>query len=139
MRLYLPGNPIALKRGRMANGRIYDSQKLEKKAVQWEMVIQRGDSLFKGPVAVKITFKLPAPVLLVNKLSKGKIEAFPPHSKKPDLDNLIKFYLDCMNGIIFFDDAQVYSLYAEKVYALESGTEIIIWGIDDEGVQRDFQ
>lgn len=37
-------------------------------------------------------------------------------SNKPDIDNLIKFYMDCMNGLVYKDDAQVVSINAQKVY-----------------------
>jgi len=36
---------------------------------------------------------------------------------KPDIDNLIKFYLDAMNGICFADDKQVTQIGAEKLYS----------------------
>ena len=49
-----------------------------------------------------------------------------PHMKKPDLDNLVKFYCDISNGILYEDDAQIYSLVARKKYALEPKTEITI-------------
>ena len=38
---------------------------------------------------------------------------------KPDVDNLVKFYMDAMNGIFYFDDAQIVSLHARKVYGFE--------------------
>ena len=36
-----------------------------------------------------------------------------------DVDNLVKFYMDAMNGIFYFDDAQIVSLHATKVYGHE--------------------
>lgn len=38
---------------------------------------------------------------------------------KPDLDNLIKAFLDAANGVLYEDDAQIVSLQAEKIYAPE--------------------
>ena len=38
---------------------------------------------------------------------------------KPDTDNLVKFYMDAMNGIFYVDDAQIVSLHARKVYGYE--------------------
>ncbi len=40
-----------------------------------------------------------------------------PPASKPDLDNYIKFYLDCANGVLFADDSQVYALTARKFYS----------------------
>jgi hypothetical protein len=39
------------------------------------------------------------------------------HHKKPDVDNLQKYVLDCMNEAIIHDDAQIYSILAEKEYS----------------------
>lgn len=29
------------------------------------------------------------------------------HTRKPDHDNILKFYMDCMNKLVFVDDVQV--------------------------------
>lgn len=36
---------------------------------------------------------------------------------KPDIDNLAKYYLDCMNGLLFQDDKQIISLKCLKKYS----------------------
>ena len=49
--------------------------------------------------------------------------------KKPDIDNLIKFVLDALQGQngFFFDDSQVVRLYAEKIYTDDNPhTEVMI-------------
>ncbi len=38
----------------------------------------------------------------------------------PDIDNVIKYYLDCSNGILFKDDALVATVNARKLYDNES-------------------
>jgi hypothetical protein len=48
------------------------------------------------------------------------------HVKKPDVDNLIKYYLDCMNGICYLDDSQVSIAHAIKLYSPTPRTEIIL-------------
>ena len=51
-----------------------------------------------------------------------------PHTKKPDIDNLIKFVLDALQGQngYYLDDSQVVRLYAEKIYTDNPHTEIMI-------------
>jgi len=49
------------------------------------------------------------------------------HTKKPDLDNLIKLIKDACNKIIWKDDAQVVSIFAEKVYSETPRKEVIIY------------
>jgi Holliday junction resolvase RusA-like endonuclease len=50
--------------------------------------------------------------------NRNKLKSASPewHSKKPDLDNLVKFVKDCLNGIAWKDDAQVVTLAATKKY-----------------------
>lgn len=48
------------------------------------------------------------------------------HVKKPDLDNMVKFVKDCLNGIAWHDDSQITCLFAEKEYSYNPRTEIII-------------
>ena len=49
------------------------------------------------------------------------------HIKKPDLDNLLKFTKDCLNGVVWKDDAQVFSIIAEKRYDPNPKTIISIF------------
>ena len=55
------------------------------------------------------------------------------HTKKPDIDNLIKFTLDALSGHngFFLDDNQIYSIYAEKIYSDNPHTEILIADEDE--------
>ena len=49
------------------------------------------------------------------------------HTKRPDVDNFVEFYMDCMNKLVYLDDSQVIELSATKEYDdKESYTEIII-------------
>ena len=48
------------------------------------------------------------------------------HVKKPDIDNTTKMCLDCMNGIVYLDDKQIYKVTAEKQYGEKSRTEIVV-------------
>jgi Holliday junction resolvase RusA-like endonuclease len=49
------------------------------------------------------------------------------HTKKPDLDNLLKFYIDGLNGIAYSDDSQI-ARYGEacKRWGEKPRTRIII-------------
>ena len=39
------------------------------------------------------------------------------HTKRPDLDNLVKAVLDALNGLAWRDDAQIHTLNISKVVA----------------------
>lgn len=61
--------------------------------------------------------------------SEKKVKEYDPFCKKGDIDNIIKFYTDSMNKIIYYDDCQIYSVMSEKRYTYgDQRTEIeVIW------------
>ena len=59
----------------------------------------------------------------------GKLKASAPqyHTvKRYDTDNLLKWVLDCLNGMAWKDDCQVVELYGKKEYSDNPRTEIKI-------------
>jgi Holliday junction resolvase RusA-like endonuclease len=68
----------------------------------------------EGPLALSITFIMPRPK---NKVWKQKPMPRYCHTKKPDLDNLVKAVLDALNGLASRDDAQIHTLHISKVVA----------------------
>lgn len=74
------------------------------------------------PVKLSIVFFVPRPAAHFLG-SRRTAEAILPewrgeisHLGKPDLDNLIKFIMDVLNGIGYEDDNQVYKISSKKVY-----------------------
>lgn len=60
-------------------------------------------------------------------------------TSKPDLDNLIKFYLDCGNGILWLDDRFIGQLTSSKWYDTEPRTVIKLEHVthDDRQISSD--
>jgi Holliday junction resolvase RusA-like endonuclease len=119
MILYIVGNPIALKRPRFTRfGHTYDSQKAEKQAVIMQMKTQKICFYPIEPLKIimDFCFKRPKSHYYTGKNSDKLKTTAPVFVGKPDIDNLIKFYLDCMNGLVFKDDSQVIKIAARKQY-----------------------
>ena len=59
-----------------------------------------------------------------------KLKETAEHTKKPDLDNLIKAVTDALNGVVYEDDSQISCIYAEKLYTPgnDPRVEILITG-----------
>ena len=106
---------------------IYDRQKREKELVRWQLKSQFQRPILTVPLLVGIVFRMAIPKstskIMKAQMLDGKIIH---HMKKPDVDNLTKFVLDCMNRLVFEDDAQICTLYAKKIYCIDPGTEIKI-------------
>jgi Holliday junction resolvase RusA-like endonuclease len=71
-----------------------------------------------------VNFYMPIPKSATKKQLR-EIEKHPKHYRKPDIDNLLKFSLDCLNGELFKDDSLIWSLNALKGYHTEPGTYIM--------------
>ena len=105
---------------------VYDKQKKEKQMIHWQLMDQFCEEKITSPIAMDITFGMPIPPStsrpLREQMSAGEIH----HMKKPDIDNLTKFILDCMNDFIFVDDSQICSLNLKKVFSSQPSTLIVI-------------
>lgn len=62
-----------------------------------------------APVRLLVVFYLPRPKSLGRRVTH--------HTKKPDLDKLVRSVLDGLTGVLFNDDSQVVDLQARKRYA----------------------
>ena len=114
---FVPGTPASkgsLNKGR--NGNLYPSDpklKAWAHAVAWHARIAAPQAPpTTEPIEINILFKLP-----------GGINV---HTKKPDLDKLIRAILDSLTGIVYKDDCQVWNIHASKVYSTEPGAKITV-------------
>jgi len=48
------------------------------------------------------------------------------YPKRIDIDNVYKSVTDAMNGIVYLDDSQIVEAHIKKVYAEESGANIMV-------------
>jgi len=122
--IIIPGVPVPLQRPRFFNtGRVtkmYDPQMHKKREAAYIISSQSPAHLSKSDTrvvfSVDFTFLMPIP----KSMSKGGqniLKWLPCHDDTPDVDNLIKFYLDAANGTIWKDDSSVYQVSASKFYS----------------------
>ena len=82
-----------------------------------------------GAVRLSLWFFLPIPASYSEKrkaeLLKGTAAmGSASHTKRPDLDNLIKSVSDALNGVVFGDDCQIVQVEAIKRYGLTPSVNI---------------
>lgn len=121
----IPGTPISKKRPRFARrGKFvttYNPQESEEgKFICLMQNNSHGHEPIPAgtPIFLTLIFYMPIPASTPKKKRDGLMY----HTKKPDLDNLIKFFKDCANGILWHDDSQVVHIEAAKMYANEPKT-----------------
>ena len=77
------------------------------------------------PIAAYIYISMPVPQSYSKKRSKDCLDGFERPTKKPDLDNVAKAFLDACNGIVYKDDSQVVSLHVTKVYGDIASVQVL--------------
>ena len=128
--LTIPGAPIAKKRPRFVRrGNFvgtYNCQETEEGRFLFEIQKQWARPVIEGPLRIWCLFEMPIPKGTSKKkmiaMDQDKIK----HIKKPDIDNLVKFCCDCLNGVVWKDDSLIYSLHGSKMYSTEPKTIITI-------------
>lgn len=104
----------------------YDPLKKEKEGCKWVIQNKFDFLLIQNSVTAFITYYMPLPKSWSEKKKNKMLNQ--PHVSRPDIDNLLKFTFDCMNGIVFKDDSQIYHLASEKIYSHNPRTEIcLLW------------
>jgi len=141
MLIEIPGEPQSDARPRAARIggfiKFYDCKAKEKQIVKKFLMCEIATQLKDFPIevhsitfgtsfSIKFEFYMPIPQSWSEKKRQNAHLQKIPHTVKPDIDNLSKFYLDCMNKIIYHDDSQITNLLAQKSYSLVPKTVILI-------------
>lgn len=134
IRFVVRGDPKALQRPRLNRRVVYDPSGPEKKLFKNEIVAQWGRicegagadmqmPLFKRdqPVAVNMTFRMRRPNsdFVGGKRGMGRLKEAAVGKRwslvHKDADNMEKFVLDCLCGVLYADDCQVVDSHKWKV------------------------
>lgn len=121
MRIQIDGPPIPYARPRVTKFATFDPRSSEKKRVKAEMLSKRPEKL-EGPLRINLIFNIYIPKSASKKKQLEMEEGVLKPTKKPDLDNLVKFILDCSNGILFHDDSHILEITASKRYSKAPST-----------------
>ena len=130
MKIVIDGCPVAQTRmrfsGRNGIGRVYDPRQKEKRSIKEFISVDFSNrDLFNHP-RVSFVFHMPIPKSIPRRLASIYESGFLKHDKKPDTDNFIKLYLDCMDGILFDGDQKVSLGACVKLYHPHPKTIILI-------------
>jgi Holliday junction resolvase RusA-like endonuclease len=119
-------------KARRAGNRIfmYDPSSKEKDNFKKQYIEYAPKYPLEGAISVSMIFHMPRPKshYRSGRYSHLLKESAPTlHVSKPDIDNLVKFYLDAMTGSFWKDDSSVCTVEASKIYSEEGLIEIEYW------------
>lgn len=138
--IVIPGVPIPKARPRfyIRNGKqfAYDPQNQEKNAIRASVENCAVMDMFHGNFCstqnnYKMLFEFQMPWSSVATTSDKKLFEWgiQMSAHKPDVDNMVKFYCDVLNEIIYPDDSQVIDIHAIKTFSQNPKTIIDIMAI----------
>ena len=129
--LELMGKPIpkhrprSCKRGNFIH--VYNDQNKIMEEYRWQIKGMFNAPIYTIPMRIGATFFTPIPKGTPKARRAEMLANILRPMSKPDLDNLVKFILDCMNGIVYQDDCQVCEFgVVEKRFGLEPKTVVRI-------------
>ena len=129
MKIIIPDCPISQIRMKFSSkggfGRIYDPREKEKTKLKSFLTSNYSGKKFEFP-RISFVFHMPIPKSIPKKQLPIFKSGMLKHTKKPDVDNLIKLYLDCLDGICFDGDQKVNLGDSVKLYHPFPKTIIII-------------
>ena len=130
--------PLAQQRhkARRAGNRIimYDPSSKDKARFKEECAKFEPKQPLEGAISVSMVFSMPRPQ---SHYRGGRFAHLLKHSSpsqhtsRPDLDNIVKFYLDAMTGMFWKDDANVCTIEASKIYSNQGSVEIEYWNCSE--------
>lgn len=80
----------------------------------------------EGALEAFIYVTFPVPASYSKKRTEACLSDSEKHTKKPDLDNVVKAVLDGMSDIVFLSDSQITSIHATKVYGEVAKVEVMV-------------
>lgn len=128
--LTIEGKPLAKSRPRIFSrgGRsfAYDKQSEQMKLMKEIIKSQVHSPLLEGPIIIHMAFHFQVPKYFTKKKFHEAVQKKLWHTKKPDIDNLIKAAADVCTGTVYADDRQIVEIIATKCYSLTDYTVIEI-------------
>lgn len=131
MHFYVEGNPVSWSAHKGFGRKSFNPKYKEREFYRWKLLEECEEhSPIECAVRIDILYQMTIPSSypkkFVSQIEQGRVQ----HVKRPDLDNLNKFLLDCMKGVVFKDDSQVYQINCRKEYGKKPGTHISVYPYD---------
>ncbi len=129
--LVIYGEPVGKGRPRVTFKGKFTHTYTPEKTKNYEELIQNTylsnytyDDILDGPIKANIVAYFPIPDSASKKKKESLLKNYEKHTKKPDIDNVIKSVFDALNNIAFTDDSNIIEVSAKKLYSNEPRVEL---------------
>ena len=144
------GSPVSLPRHRVArSGHMYNPVQKQQNQFITSCLPYLPEEPLEGPLMIRLVFYFDRP--LSHYGSKNKVKFLKDgmdtyHTKRKDLDNLVKFVLDALNKKAYYDDSQIAQISTVKLYTDRgtARTRVELFSLNEteyligESIQEDF-
>lgn len=121
------GRPRFARRGAFTHAYTPEKTKTYEDEIRMMARAAMGSSeVLDTPVTVAIYIRVGIPASFSKQKRKDALAGILKPTKKPDADNILKCFLDAMNGIVYLDDKQVVNIHLTKLYAEIPAVEIMV-------------
>lgn len=129
--LVIEGEPIGKGRPRVTNRGSFAHAYTPSKTKNYERLIQNTflskynyEDILQGPIEANIVAYFPIPSSVSKKKQSLLLNNFEKHTKKPDIDNVVKSVFDALNNLAFEDDSNIIRVSAKKLYSTNPRVEL---------------
>ena len=125
VKFIIPGEPKGKGRPRFSTSGKYPRAYTPKETANYENLVkviylEDGNPKFEGAIKARITAYFQPPASASKKKRAAMLIGAEQHTKRPDLDNVIKSVLDGLLGVAYDDDKQVVEIEASKKYGTQA-------------------
>jgi len=122
--LIIEGEPIGKGRPRVTSRGSFAHAYTPIRTKNYEKLIQNTflsnytyEDILQGPIEANLTAYFSIPSSVPKKKKSILLNNYEKHTKKPDIDNVIKSVFDALNNLAFVDDSNIIKLTANKLYS----------------------
>lgn len=133
MKIIIPGVPVGKGRPKFSTHGGFPKAYTPAKTANYENLVklafqQSNEKPFERDAQLRAEIKafFPIPKSTSKKKRAEMLDGRIRPTKKPDADNIAKSILDALNGLAYYDDAQICSLAVIKLYGEAPRAEITI-------------
>ena len=146
IKLTIEGEPIGKGRPRVTSKGHFAHAYTPSKTKNYEKLIQNSylsnytyDNMLIGPIKANLVAYFSIPNSVSKRKQKVLLNNLEKHTKKPDIDNVVKSVFDALNNLAFEDDSNIVEVSAKKMYSNNPRVELELKEVKYEVEKKEYK